>query len=95
MLAALNLRLDQPLSADLRRQIVEMLVDGIVVETVGEGEEREPRVCVTYRFGAPGPSIDRDANRGIRVLQTLALPLGYAASARPGILTATAPPRHR
>src|SRR5438093_12408521 len=36
-----------------------------------------------------------DSNRGIRVLQTLALPLGYAASARRGILPATNQRRQR
>jgi len=29
-----------------------------VVETIGEGDERDSRVTVTCRFGTPGTSID-------------------------------------
>ena len=79
VLEQLNRRLDAPLSEDLKRQLVELLVDGIVVETIGEGNTRDSQVTVTYRFDAPDSSIDPCTNRGIRVLQTLALPLGYAA----------------
>ncbi len=80
LLAALNHRLDQPLTPDLKRQIVRTLVEGIVVETVGEEPAWESHVRITYRFGVPGPPVDLAGNRGISALQALALPLGYAAS---------------
>ena len=80
VLAAINRRLEEPPSEELKRQLIEKLVAGIEVETIGHGDERESQVTVTYRFDAPGDSIDPCSPRGIRVLQTLALPLGYAAS---------------
>ena len=79
VLGALHRHLDQPLTDGLKRQMLEKLVAGIEVETSGEGEERDSQVTVTYRFDTPGDSIDLCSPRGIRDLQSLALPLGHAA----------------
>ena len=79
LLAELNLPAGGRMTQELKRQVIEKLVAGVIVETLGEGAERDSLVRVTYRFGVPEPSIDPCTDRGIRVLQTLALPLGYAA----------------
>ena len=79
VLEALKGQLDQPLTWELKRQIVEILVAKLEVETVGELPDRKSVVRVTYRFGTSGDTTDPCSPRGIRVLQTLALPLGYAA----------------
>lgn len=57
ILEGLHRCLEGPLTEDLKRQLVETLVDGIVVETIGEGDERDSHVTVTYRFDAPDTSI--------------------------------------
>jgi len=80
LLEVLNRRLDAPLTEELKRQLIELLVEGIVVDTAGVDDERESRVTVTYRFDAPDCSIAPCSPRGIRDLQSLALPLGHAAS---------------
>jgi len=79
LLAELNRRVDETMSYELKRQVVEKLIEGVTIRTVGEGADRDTLVSVTYRFSVPDPSIGPHTNRGIRVLQTLALPLGYAA----------------
>src|SRR5437870_1854944 len=79
IIEGLHRRLDGPLTEEVKRQLIETLVDGILVETIGERDELESRVTVTNRFDTPDTSIDPCSPRGIRVLQTLALPLGYAA----------------
>lgn len=56
LLSELNRRLDQPLTWELKRQLVETLVEGVRVETVADGSYRDSRVTVTYRFSVPdGP----------------------------------------
>jgi site-specific DNA recombinase len=50
LLTRLRKRLDQPLTFERRRQLVELLVGGIRVETIRNGEKRENIVTVTYRF---------------------------------------------
>jgi len=50
LLTRLRKRLDQPLAFDRRRQLVELLVGGIRIETIRNGEKRETIVTVTYRF---------------------------------------------
>ena len=57
LLRELSRRLDEPLSWELRRRLVESLVEGVRVETVGEGVERDSQVTVTYLFSAPDDSI--------------------------------------
>ncbi len=53
LLERLARQLGEPLSGELRRQVVEALVEGIRVDTVqdGAGGKKEARVTVTYRFG--------------------------------------------
>jgi site-specific DNA recombinase len=53
LLTELNQRLGGPLTWELKRQLVETLVEAIRVETVGEGKTRENSVQITYRFGCP------------------------------------------
>ena len=57
LLRELNGRLDEPLTWEIKRQLVETLVEGIRVETVGGGAQRDSHVTVTYRFSVPDGSI--------------------------------------
>lgn len=50
LLRRLRERLDQPLTWERKRQLVELLVGGIRIETIRSGEKRENIVTVTYRF---------------------------------------------
>ena len=79
LLAELRERLDSPLDPELKRRVLEALVGGIQIETLDTASSQESRAIVTYRFSAPEPSIAPHTNRGIRDLQSLALPLGHAA----------------
>ena len=56
MLRELNDRLDQPLTWELQRQVVELLVAEARVDTIEPEGKRESRVTVTYRFPAPPTS---------------------------------------
>ena len=59
MLRELNRRLDQPLTWEIKRRLVETLVDSIQVETTGAGlRRRDTEVHVTYCFAVPDASID-------------------------------------
>ena len=49
-LETLGARLQEPLSWESRRQLVESLVEGVRVDTRGEAEERIAVITVTYRF---------------------------------------------
>jgi site-specific DNA recombinase len=53
LLAELRTRLDEPLSWELKRQVIEVLVAGIRVETVEECGVKQSRVTVSYRFSQP------------------------------------------
>jgi site-specific DNA recombinase len=50
LLTRLRKRLDQPLTFERKRQLVELLVGGIRIETIRDGAKRENVVTVTYRF---------------------------------------------
>jgi site-specific DNA recombinase len=50
LLTRLRQRLDQPLTYERKRQLVELLVGGIRIDTVRNGQKRENIVTVTYRF---------------------------------------------
>jgi len=50
LLTRLRKRLDQPLTFERKRQLVELLVGGIRIETIRNGAQRENVVTVTYRF---------------------------------------------
>jgi len=51
-LETLGARLEEPLSWESRRQLVESLVEGVRVDTRGEAEERIALITVTCRFSA-------------------------------------------
>ena len=53
MLLDLNQKLDQPITWELKRRLVETLVEGIEVETVESNGKKEAIVHVSYRFGSP------------------------------------------
>lgn len=56
LLARLRKRLDEPISWELKRRLVEVLVAGVRVDTVEEGGVRQNAITVTYRFSQPdGP----------------------------------------
>ncbi len=50
MLEALREKLDAGITWELKRQLVEVLVDGITVDTVEAGKRREAVVNVRYKF---------------------------------------------
>jgi site-specific DNA recombinase len=53
LLLDLNQKLDQPITWELKRQLVETLVEEIVVETLESNGKKEAIVHVSYRFGSP------------------------------------------
>jgi len=53
LLTKLRKRLDQPMSWEQKRQLVEILVAGIEVETIEVYGVRQARTTVTYRFSQP------------------------------------------
>jgi len=53
LLAELRKRLDEPLSWELKRQLIEVLVAGIRVETVEEFGVKQSKTTVSYRFCQP------------------------------------------
>jgi hypothetical protein len=61
LLTRLQQRLDQPLTYERKRQLVELLVGGIRIETIRNGEKRENIVTVTYRFPS---AVDTCTDRG-------------------------------
>jgi hypothetical protein len=50
LLMKLGARLDQPISWECKRQLIEALVGGVRVETIETEGKREAIVTVTYRF---------------------------------------------
>lgn len=58
LLRGLNARLDAPLTFELKRELVEILVEGITANTVFEDGKRDLVVEVAYRFTAPPNGAD-------------------------------------
>ena len=76
----LRQRLDQPVSWELKRKLMEVLVAGIRVETVEEDGVKQGKITVSYRFNEPGQGLslvlphNYSAGRVIRIptdLQTI------------------------
>lgn len=61
MLEKLREKLEGGISWELKRQLVEVLVDGITVDTIGIGKSREATVNVRYKFVS---SVDTCTDRG-------------------------------
>ena len=57
LLARLRQRLDEPISWELKRRLIEVLVAGIRVDTVEEFGVKQARITVNYRFSQPGQAI--------------------------------------
>jgi site-specific DNA recombinase len=53
LLQALRKRLDEPISWELKRRLIEILVAGIRVETVEQHGVKQARIITTYRFAEP------------------------------------------
>jgi transcriptional regulator with XRE-family HTH domain len=53
LLAQLRKRLDQPVSWEQKRRLIEVIVGGVRVDTVEEGGVKQNRITVTYRFSEP------------------------------------------
>ncbi len=53
LLASLRKRLDKPISHELKRRIVEALVDSIWADTVERWDVQQSQITVTYRFAEP------------------------------------------
>jgi site-specific DNA recombinase len=58
LLRGLNARLDAPLTFELKRELVELLVDTITANTVFEDGKRDLIVEVAYRFTAPPNGVE-------------------------------------
>lgn len=67
MLGRLRQRLDEPISWGLKRRIIEVLVDGVRVDTVERHGVRQADITVTYRFNQPDE------------VMTLVLPQAYSS----------------
>jgi site-specific DNA recombinase len=61
LLTRLCKRLDQPLTYERRRQLIELLVGGIRIETIRNGKTRENIVTVTYQFPS---AVEKCTDRG-------------------------------
>jgi transposase len=61
LLRRLHETLDDDLSWETKRRIVEALVDGADIEMLQQGEQRVPRITIRYRFDEPQPSVSRRA----------------------------------
>src|SRR5262249_37912767 len=53
LLKTLRKRLDQPISRELKRKIIETLVKGIQADTVERWGVKQSKITVTYRFAQP------------------------------------------
>jgi len=79
LLARLGKRLDEPISWELKRHLVEVLMAGVRVETVECWGVKQSRITVTYRFSQPDQSMlvlsqSYSPNLGVRIpveLQTI------------------------
>ena len=67
LLSQLRNRLDEPISWDSKRRLIEILVAGIRVDTVEEHGVKQAKISVTYRFSQPDQPLP------------LVLPKSYAA----------------
>ncbi|MEP7355569.1 MAG: helix-turn-helix domain-containing protein [Acidobacteriota bacterium] len=56
LLAKLRERLDGPVSWELKRELIEILVAGIQVDTIEVDGVRQNQIAVNYRFSEPGDS---------------------------------------
>ena len=54
LLSKLRRRLEEPVSWELKRRLIEVLVAGVRVDTVEERGVKQSRITVTYRFTDPG-----------------------------------------
>jgi site-specific DNA recombinase len=68
LLARLRKRLDEPISSDQKRRIIEVLVAAIRVDTIDSEGVKQALTTVTYRFGQPDQAMP------------LMLPQSYGAS---------------
>jgi site-specific DNA recombinase len=53
LLATLRKRLDEPVAPDLKRRIIEILVDKIQADTVERWGAQQSEITITYRFSKP------------------------------------------
>ncbi len=53
LLAKLRKRLDEPISWEMKRRLIEVLIGGVRVETVEECGVKQASTTVTYRFSQP------------------------------------------
>jgi len=53
LLVKLRKRLDEPVSWEQKRHLIEVLVAGVRVDTVEDGGVRQSKITVTYRFSQP------------------------------------------
>jgi len=73
LLRMLRKRLDQPVSWELKRKLVEVIVAGVRVDTVEEDGVKQAKITVTYRFNEPGQALplvlpqNYSAGRAIRI----------------------------
>jgi site-specific DNA recombinase len=53
LLAKLRKRLDEPVSWEMKRRLIEILVTGVRIDTVEEYGVKQSKITVTYRFSEP------------------------------------------
>jgi site-specific DNA recombinase len=57
LLASLRKRLDEPVSWEQKRRLIEVLVAGVRVDTIEECGVKQNRITVTYRFSQPDEAL--------------------------------------
>jgi cell division septum initiation protein DivIVA len=57
LLAKLRKRLDEPISWELKRRLIEVLVAGVRVDTVETCGVKQAEITVTHRFSQPGQAM--------------------------------------
>jgi site-specific DNA recombinase len=68
LLAKLRKRLDEPISWEIKRRLIETLVAGVRVDTIEECGVKQSKITVTYRFSEPDQAIQTVLSQSYREL---------------------------
>jgi transcriptional regulator with XRE-family HTH domain len=74
LLAKLRKRLDEPVSWELKRRLIEVLVAGVRVDTIEECGIKQSQVTVTYRFSEPDLPMPVVLNQSYRSGRVIRIP---------------------
>jgi transcriptional regulator with XRE-family HTH domain len=75
LLAELRKRLDQPVSWEQKRRLMEVLVAGVQVDTAEESGVKQTRATVTYRFSQPDQAMPLVLPQSYSTGQVIRIPL--------------------